>query len=234
MGRFAHLVDSEEGLESFKARYRIPPRVAIRYCKEGQWFEERQEGEVVIPMITFIEVRIRIPMGTVTRDYLRPHRLALTQCAPNMFRSLGCVNALNERMGLNLTHHDVNRIYNLHHLTRQGYYLKSRYPEVRLIQYLPDSNKGLKKDFLIISGEWHDGLPCPTREGKPTRYKFIISKLSPFLFLFFMFVHKASFDLHDFFLKMFFVSPYGFTDRNTAIPNFNLVNQPSLDKITKA
>ena len=50
-----------------------------------------------------------------------------------MFRILGSVDALNERMGLNLTHYDVNWIYNLHHLTGQGYYLKSRYPEVRLI-----------------------------------------------------------------------------------------------------
>ena len=108
---------------------------------------------MVIPIITFIEGRMRILMGTITRDYLRAHRLAPTQCAPNMFRILGCVDALNERMGLGLTHHDVNWIYNLHHLIGQGYYLKSRYPEVRLIQCLPDSNKGLKKDFLILFRE---------------------------------------------------------------------------------
>ena len=55
MGRFAHLVDSDEGLESFKARYRIPSRVRIRYYEEGQWHEDRQEGEVAIPMIAFIK-----------------------------------------------------------------------------------------------------------------------------------------------------------------------------------
>ena len=104
-------------------------------------------------MITFIEGGMRIPMGTVTRDYLRAHRLAPTQCAPNMFRILGSIDALNEKMSLGLTHHDVNWVYNLHHLKRQGYYLKSRYPEVRLIQCLPDSNKSLNKDFLIVSGE---------------------------------------------------------------------------------
>ena len=98
-------------------------------------------------MIAFIEGGMRIPMGTVTRDYLRAHRLAPTQCAPNMFRILGSVDALNERMGLGLTHHDVNWVYNLHHLKGQGYYLKSRYPEGRLIQRLLKSNKGLKKDF---------------------------------------------------------------------------------------
>ena len=66
------MVDSQEGLESFRAQYRIPPRVAIKHCKEGQWHEERQEGEIVIPMIAFIEGRMRIPMGTITRDNLRP------------------------------------------------------------------------------------------------------------------------------------------------------------------
>ena len=50
-----------------------------------------------------------------------------------MFRILSCVDAVNERMDLNLTHHDVNWVYNLHHLMRQGYYLKSKYPEVKLI-----------------------------------------------------------------------------------------------------
>ena len=153
-------------MANFRAKYRIPPGVGTRYCKEGQWHADRQEKEVVISMISFIEGGMRIPMGTVTRDYLRVHRQAPTQCALNMFKILGCVDALNEKMGLGLTHRDINWIYNLHHLTRQEYYLKSRYPEVRLIQCLPNSNKGLNKDFLIMSREWHDGLPCPTREGQ--------------------------------------------------------------------
>ena len=44
MGRFAYLVDFDEGLENFKAQYRIPPGVAIRYCKEGQWFKDKKRG----------------------------------------------------------------------------------------------------------------------------------------------------------------------------------------------
>ena len=166
MGRFAYLVDSAEGIKSFRAQYRISPGVSIRYCKEGEWHEDRQEGGVVIPMIAFIEGGMRIPMGMITRDYLRTNKLAPTQYALNMFRILGSVDAFNERMGLNLTHYDVNWVYNLQHLKGQGYYLKTRHPEVRLISCLPDSNKGMNKDFLIISGEWHDGLPCPMREGK--------------------------------------------------------------------
>ena len=88
--------------------YRILPGVFIRYCKEGEWHEKRQEGDVVIPMIAFIEGGMRILMGIVTRDYLRAHRLSLTQCAPNMFRIYRSVDAFNEKMGLGLTHHNVN------------------------------------------------------------------------------------------------------------------------------
>ena len=62
----------------------------------------------MIPMIAFIEGVMKIPMSGVTRDYLRAHRLALTQCAPNMFRILGSVDVRNEKMGLGLIHHDVN------------------------------------------------------------------------------------------------------------------------------
>ena len=166
MGRFKRLVDSEEGMEKFRAKYRIPPSVGTKYAAQGEWVDDRKTGEVVIPMIAFIKRGMTILMGTITRNFLRFFRLSPTQCAPNMFRVLGSIEVLNERMNVNLTHHDVNWIYKLHHLKGQGYYLKSRYPEIRLIQCLPTLNKGLKEDFLIFSGEWHDGLPCPTKEGK--------------------------------------------------------------------
>ena len=48
------MVDSEEGIENFRAQYRIPLGGGISYCTEGQWHEDRQEGEV-ISMIAFIE-----------------------------------------------------------------------------------------------------------------------------------------------------------------------------------
>ena len=78
MGRCKSLVDSEEGIESFRAQHRIPPGVGIKYCKEGQWLIDRQEGEVVIPMIAFKEGGMKISMSKVTRNYLGAHRLAPT------------------------------------------------------------------------------------------------------------------------------------------------------------
>ena len=167
MGRFKHLVDTEEGMRSFKSKYNIPPNVGVRYATQGEWFDERKTNEVVIPMIAFIEGGMTIPIGTITRNYLWFFRLSPTQCAPNMFRVLRSIEVLNERMNLNQTHYDVNWIYNLQHLKGQGYYLKSRHSEVRLIQCLLVSNKGLKEDFLFFSRQWHDGLPCPVKEGEP-------------------------------------------------------------------
>ena len=77
------------------------------------------------------------------------------------------MDVLNEKIGLRLTHHDVNWCYNLQLLKGKSYYMKTRDDKVRLIQCLLESNKGLNKDFLIMSGKWHGGLPCPTMEGEP-------------------------------------------------------------------
>ena len=96
MGRFKHLVDSPAGMEGFRAKYHISQGVALRYCAQDQVITNRNEGEVVIPMIAFIEEGMTLPMGRVTRDYLINYRLCPHQCAPNLFRVLGSINALNE------------------------------------------------------------------------------------------------------------------------------------------
>ena len=124
-------------------------------------------GEVVIPMIAFIEGRMTLPIGRITRDYLRNHRLCPHQCAPNLFRVLGAVDALDQHLGLGLTWLDVVHLYESHKQKEERFYLKSRSDVVRLILCLPKSNKGMKDDYLIASGPWHDGLPCPTQLGEP-------------------------------------------------------------------
>ena len=60
-------------------------------------------------------------------------------------------------------------MYECHKLSGVGYYLKSLSKVVRLISYLPKSSKGMKDDYLIISGEWSDVLHCLTRAGDPGR-----------------------------------------------------------------
>ena len=113
---------------------------------------DRKVGEVVIPMIAFIERGMTVPMGRITRDYLPAHRLCPHQCAPNFFRVLGSIDALDRHLGLGLTWHDVAHLYEGHIESRAGFYLKSRSSVVKLISCHPKSNKGMKDDYLILSG----------------------------------------------------------------------------------
>ena len=143
--------------------------MGLQYCSTKQIATNREMSEVIIPMIAFIEGEMTLPMGRITRDYLIAHRLCPHQCAPNMFRILGCVDALNEHLRLGLTWHDVVHMYEFHSQADGVFYLKSQSAVVRLISCLPKSNKGMKDDYLIASRPWHDGLHCLVQEKESGR-----------------------------------------------------------------
>ena len=152
MGRFERLVKTSAWIELFKEKYHIPQKVSVRHCTtEGVEFD-RKVGEVVIPMIAFIEGGMTVLMGRITRDYLRAHKLCPHQCAPNFFRVLGSIDDLDRHLRLGLTWYDVAHLYEGHIKTRAGFYLKSQSSVVKLISCLPKSNKGMKDDYLILSG----------------------------------------------------------------------------------
>ena len=163
MGRFKYLVDSPTLIEVFKEIYYIPQEIALQYCPPEWIVTDREVGEVIIPIIAFIEGEMTLPMGSITRDYLRNHRLCPHQCVPNLFRILGAIDALNQHLGLGLTWLHVVHMYKCYKQKGARFYLKSRSNVVRLISCLPKSNKGMKDDYLIASRAWHDGLPCPTQ-----------------------------------------------------------------------
>ena len=159
MGRFAHLVDSPASMEGFRALYHIPQGVSWWYYSPSEWVTHRNEGEVIIPMIAFIEWGIRLPMGNVTRNYLITHRLCPHQCASNLFRILA------NRVKPHLARRRLD--VRVHLLADSGYYLKFRSSVIRLVSCLPKSNKGMKDDYPITSSKWHHSLHCLTREGEP-------------------------------------------------------------------
>lgn len=169
MGRFTGLVYSLENREAFKAKYGIPAEVTIRHCELEEWYTKRAISEVAVPMIAFIKGGITIPMGRVMKELLILYGLCPTQCSLNLFRVLDSVDRLNEKMDVNLTHHDVNWVYSFQNSKDTGFYLRTRVLVVCLISCLPETKKGMDKEFLIISGDWHHGLHCPTREGTPGR-----------------------------------------------------------------
>ena len=167
MGRFTKLVDTLKGMAAFRAQYRISNNVELWHCELGEWLVMNwPPGSVVIPMITFIKGRMEIPKGRVTRDFLMNYKLTSTQCSPNIFRVLRSIDMINHKIGANLTWHDVNWVYNYQKRKETKYYIKCKVPCIRLIFYMLESNKGMDKDFLIVSGDWHNRLHCPTHEGE--------------------------------------------------------------------
>ena len=157
------MVDSLLKIKLFKQKYHRPQEVGL-HCSTKQIATDRETGEVIILMIAFIEGGMTLPMGRITRDYLITHRLCPHQCAPNMFRILGCIDALNKHLRLRLTWHDVVHMYEFHSQVDGGFYLKSRSAVVRLISCVPKSNKGMKNDYLIVSRPWHDSLHFPVQK----------------------------------------------------------------------
>ena len=142
MGRFERLVKSPALIEMFKEKYHIPQEVSLRYCSPEELAFDREVGEVIIPMIAFIEGGITIPMGRITRGYLRSHRLCPQQCAPNLFRILGAVDALDRHLGLGLTRYDVVHLYEGHQQKGTRFYLKFRSDAIKLIRVFPSLTKG--------------------------------------------------------------------------------------------
>ena len=75
MGRFKNLIDTSADIEGFRARYRIPQGVVLEYCPSEGVLTNREVGQVVIPMIAFIEGGMTLPIGRITQNYLFNHRL---------------------------------------------------------------------------------------------------------------------------------------------------------------
>ena len=44
MGKLEKLVDSPAGMEGFRAKYRIPPRVGLEYCSLEEVLTKRKTG----------------------------------------------------------------------------------------------------------------------------------------------------------------------------------------------
>ena len=55
MGKFKRLVDTPAAMEAFRARYRIPQGVVLEYCPSERVLTDRDVGQIVIPMISFIK-----------------------------------------------------------------------------------------------------------------------------------------------------------------------------------
>uniref|UniRef100_A0A2N9GQ65 Transposase (putative) gypsy type domain-containing protein n=1 Tax=Fagus sylvatica TaxID=28930 RepID=A0A2N9GQ65_FAGSY len=169
MGKFAKLVNTEEKIVQFKNRYGIPEDVHIRYVPYDD-LALLQYEDLVLPIVAIVEGGVRIPMHTFLLRFLTHFRLSPLQCAPNVFRIVMGTAVLMEKLGLNLTVHDITYVYSLQATGRDQYTLFARNVDRKLVTGLPDSSKGRDEDFLVFTGNWQNPhINCPLRPGVPDR-----------------------------------------------------------------
>uniref|UniRef100_A0A2N9FK66 Transposase (putative) gypsy type domain-containing protein n=1 Tax=Fagus sylvatica TaxID=28930 RepID=A0A2N9FK66_FAGSY len=165
MGKFAKLVDTEEKIVQFKSRYGIPEDVHIRYVPYGD-IALLQREDLVLPIVAIVEGGVRIPMHTFLLRFLTNFRLNPLQCAPNVFRIVMGTAVLMEKLGLNLTVHDITYVYSLQTTGRDQYTLVARNVDRKLVTGLLDSNKGRDENFLVFTGNWQNPhINCPLKPG---------------------------------------------------------------------
>ena len=112
-----------ERLTEFKRVYEIPKNVKVRYCPKSEVVFSRGEGRVIIPLETFVEGGVRIPMSKLLTNFLTHFKVCPDQCTSNVFRVVSSVDELNRRLGLSLTEHDINYVYSFQDSKTSGFYL---------------------------------------------------------------------------------------------------------------
>ena len=138
-------------------------------------------------------------------------------------------------MGLRLTWHDVVHMYECYSLANLGYYLKSRSSIVRLVSCLPKSYKGMKDDYLITSGEWHDGLIAQLERESQVVYPRVRSLNTGFSSFSFMILPLVfHFPLMMGFIGLIVIcSSVVFVDKRHVAPHLSSVNIADLNRVLR-
>ena len=151
---FAYLLKTREDVESFRVRYNIPCDVEISYCHRGETTDQRLPEVMFFPLMSILEGGVRFLVDLLLLRTFYFYGLSLDQCLPNFYRVVNCVGRLNRLYGLSLTHHDINFLYAIRGSLKHEYYLQTRNTIVRLMSYLPDSNRNSAGEYVRVSGNW--------------------------------------------------------------------------------
>jgi hypothetical protein len=119
-------------------------------------------------VVAIIKGGVRFPLYPHLVEFFNYFNLAPTQVSPNIFRIVMGVVELNSRLGLSLTVHDIVATYTLYSTKNESYSLRPCDVDRTLVNSLPDANKDMSDDYLLVSGAWHyPNQRCPTRYGTP-------------------------------------------------------------------
>uniref|UniRef100_A0A2N9IVX2 Uncharacterized protein n=1 Tax=Fagus sylvatica TaxID=28930 RepID=A0A2N9IVX2_FAGSY len=141
-----------------------------------------EPGDLILPLVAIIEGGVRFPMDPLLANFLDYFNLSPTQISFNIFRIVMGVVKLNRQLDLNLTVHDIIATYTLRTSQSEAYSLRPRNVFNTLVNSLPDTNKDMTDDYLLVRGAWHHpNHRCPTRDERPGQvlWRVMFSHLFP-------------------------------------------------------
>ncbi len=163
-GKLAKYLNTPEAMARFHHHYGVLDDVHLEY----RYWEDTlpgEPGDLILPVVAIIKGGVRFPLDPLLTNFLDYFNLSPTQINLNIFRIIMGMVELNRRLGLDLTVHDIIATYTLCTSGHEAYSLRQRDVENTLVNSLPDTNKDMTDDFLLVRGRG----TTPTNGAQPWR-----------------------------------------------------------------
>ena len=167
--KLARLVNSKASMTRFRELYRVPPSIRLAYCNLDD-FPVINKDEILLLIMAVVEGGVRFPLHPLLVTFLQIVNATPSQVSVNLFRIIMGVVALNHLLGINLRVGEIHRVYQYMcpgEESRTLCHLKAKNVHQKLVNGLPDTNKGYDKDYLRVSGDWFTESKCRSDFGYP-------------------------------------------------------------------
>uniref|UniRef100_A0A2N9GWY4 Uncharacterized protein n=1 Tax=Fagus sylvatica TaxID=28930 RepID=A0A2N9GWY4_FAGSY len=167
--KLARLVNSEASMTRFRELYRVPPSIRLAYCNLDD-FPVINKDEILLPIMAVVEGGVRFPLHPLLVNFLQIVNATPSQVSVNLFRIIMGVVTLNRLLGVNLRVGGIIKVYQYMcpgEESRTLCHLKAKNVHQKLVNSLPDTNKGYDKDYLKVSGDWFTESKCRSDFGYP-------------------------------------------------------------------
>ena len=167
--KLARLVNSESSMTRFRELYRVPPSIRLAYFNLDD-LPVINKDEILLPIMAVVEGGVRFPLHPLLVNFLLIVNATPSQVSLNLFRIIMGVVALNRILGVNLRVREIFQVYQYvcpKEESRTLCHLKAKNVHQKLVNGLPDTNKGYDKDYLRVSGDWYAESKCRSDFGQP-------------------------------------------------------------------